>query len=70
MEICYVNIAVVTDYDVGVEGEIEAVTHHAVLELFKETLGTLREAVRLLIPRAAETDRLCPCATALEGATG
>ena len=70
LEICYVNIAVVTDYDVGVEGEIEAVTHHAVLELFKETLGTLREAVRLLIPRASGTDRLCPCATALEGATG
>ena len=27
LEMCYVNISVVTDYDVGVEGEIAPVTH-------------------------------------------
>ena len=50
---CYVNISVVTDYDVGLEADHEPVTHEAVLEQFNASLGTLREAVRLLIPRAA-----------------
>jgi 5'-methylthioadenosine phosphorylase len=70
LEICFVNIAVVTDYDVGVEGEIPAVSHAAVIERFQATLGTLKEAVTTLIPRAAETPRQCECATAMSSATG
>ena len=68
LELCYVNIAVVTDYDTGVEGEIEPVTHAAVLERFNATLGTLRRALALLIPRAAETARRCQCATGMAAA--
>jgi 5'-methylthioadenosine phosphorylase len=68
LELCYVNIAVVTDYDTGVEGEIEPVTHATVLERFNATLGTLREALALLIPRAAETLRNCQCATGMAAA--
>lgn len=60
--LCYVNIAVVTDYDTGVEGEIEPVTHAAVLEQFRTSLGTLRDVLALLIPLAAETTRECECA--------
>jgi 5'-methylthioadenosine phosphorylase len=53
---CYVNIAVITDYDVGVEGEHEPVTHEVVLRQFDASLGTLRETVRRLIPRIAASD--------------
>jgi 5'-methylthioadenosine phosphorylase len=53
---CYVNISVITDYDVGVEGEHEPVTHEAVLRQFDASLGTLRETVRRLIPRIAASD--------------
>jgi 5'-methylthioadenosine phosphorylase len=70
LEICYVNIAVITDYDVGVEGEIEPVTHAQVVERFTAGLETLREAIRLLIPRAAATPRDCGCARALADAEG
>lgn len=49
----YVNIAVVTDYDVGVEGEIEPVTHAMVLERFNASLGLLRKVVHHLIPKIA-----------------
>lgn len=45
----YVNIAVITDYDAGVEGEIEAVTHEMVLERFGQSLETLRDIVARLI---------------------
>lgn len=62
LELCYVNIAVVTDYDTGVRGEIEPVTLAAVLEQFNTSLGTLRDALAVLIPAAAETTRECECA--------
>jgi 5'-methylthioadenosine phosphorylase len=50
---CYVNISVVTDYDVGLADEHAPVTHDAVLAQFNASLDTLRSAVKLLIPRAA-----------------
>jgi len=70
LEICYVNIAVVTDYDVGVEGEIEPVTHAQVVARFNAGLDVLREGIKRLIPGAVETPRLCPCARALAEAAG
>jgi 5'-methylthioadenosine phosphorylase len=70
LEMCFVNISVVTDYDVGVAGGVPAVTHAAVVERFGESLATLKQAVRTLIPQAAATPRVCECATALSSATG
>ena len=70
LEICFVNIAVITDYDVGVEGEIPPVTHAAVLERFQESLGTLKRAITSLIPEAAGTPRNCECATAVSAVDG
>ena len=49
----YVNIAVVTDYDAGVIGEFPPVTHEEVLRQFATSLGTLRDGVRRLIKVAA-----------------
>jgi 5'-methylthioadenosine phosphorylase len=60
LDMCYVNISVITDYDVGVEGEHEPVTHEAVLRQFDASLGTLRAAVRRLIPAVAVAE---PCRT-------
>lgn len=42
--ICYVNIALITDYDAGLEGhpEVEAVTHEAVLKVFAENNAKLK----------------------------
>ncbi|MBT8164528.1 MAG: S-methyl-5'-thioadenosine phosphorylase [Acidimicrobiia bacterium] len=68
LELCYVNISVITDYDTGVEGEIEPVSHAAVLETFNATLETLRGALAHLIPAAAQTARECQCATGMAAA--
>jgi 5'-methylthioadenosine phosphorylase len=67
MEMCYANISMVTDYDVGVVGEIEPVTHDEVMRVFQENLGHLRELLFRTIAGLPE-DRDCPCATALAGA--
>jgi 5'-methylthioadenosine phosphorylase len=50
---CYVNISVITDYDVGVEGVAEPVTHDEVLRQFARSVDTLRDVIRSLVPRAA-----------------
>lgn len=67
LEICYVNIALITDYDVGVAGESDAVSHEEVVRVFTENNDKLRTLLFSLIPRVPAA-RTCPCATALEGA--
>ena len=69
MEMCYVNISVITDYDVGA-GDVPPVSHATVLEQFGASIGTLRDAVKRLIPRMATTPRQCECATARQSAVG
>ncbi|MDP9296735.1 MAG: S-methyl-5'-thioadenosine phosphorylase [Actinomycetota bacterium] len=66
LEICYANVSLITDYDVGVEGA-PPVTHEEVVRVFTENNAKLRELLFALIP-ALPTERDCPCATALSGA--
>ena len=64
LEMCFGNISLVTDYDVGVEGEIEAVTHEEVIRVFEANIGRLRDLLTRIIKRIPE-ERDCECATAL-----
>jgi 5'-methylthioadenosine phosphorylase len=57
LDMCYVNISVITDYDVGVAGERPPVTHEEVLRGFDASLDTLRNAVLQMLPRVAGHDR-------------
>ena len=67
-ELCYLNVSLITDYDVGVEGEdVEPVSHERVIQVFNENLSKLRDLLFRVIPALPE-ERNCPCATALEGA--
>jgi 5'-methylthioadenosine phosphorylase len=66
LEICYANVALITDYDVGVEGE-EPVSHEAVIEVFNANIERLRKLLFALVPQIPK-ERTCPCAHALRGA--
>ncbi len=68
-EICYVNISLITDYDVGVEGDpsVEPVTAAEVVRIFRENLVRLRELILQVIP-AIPPQRTCLCASALQQA--
>jgi 5'-methylthioadenosine phosphorylase len=66
MELCYANISLITDYDVGVEG-VPPVTHEEVVRVFTENNEKLRDLLFAVIP-ALPVERDCPCATALTGA--
>src|SRR5262249_1662211 len=66
LELCYANISMVTDHDVGVEGA-EPVTHETVLRVFDENNERLRELLFAVIPKiGAQPEDVC--ATALRGA--
>jgi 5'-methylthioadenosine phosphorylase len=67
LELCYANISLITDYDVGVEG-MPPVTNDEVIRVFNENNEKLRDLLFSVIPVLPET-RDCPCATALEGAS-
>ena len=67
LEMCYVNIALITDYDVGVEGETAAVSHEEVLRVFQGNIDKLRGLHFDLVPKIP-TERSCPCGRALQGA--
>jgi 5'-methylthioadenosine phosphorylase len=67
LEICYANISLVTDYDVGVVGETAAVTHEEVIRVFQANNERLRDLL-FRIAEALPEERDCPCATALASA--
>jgi len=51
----YVNISVITDYDVGVDGG-SPVTHDEVLKRFAESSTTLQDGIRRMLPALAAAD--------------
>jgi 5'-methylthioadenosine phosphorylase len=68
LEMCYANISLVTDYDVGVMGEVEPVSHEEVIRVFNENNARLRELLFRMIAEIPEERGDCPCATALANA--
>jgi 5'-methylthioadenosine phosphorylase len=65
--LCYSGLALVTDYDTGVEGpgldgteSVEAVTMDAVLEVLGAMVGTVRSVLGAAIP-SVPRERRCAC---------
>jgi 5'-methylthioadenosine phosphorylase len=69
LEICYVNISLITDYDVGLEGQhgIKPVSHHEVIEVFNKNNARVKEAIYQIIEKV-DVNAACACHTALQGA--
>jgi 5'-methylthioadenosine phosphorylase len=66
LELCYANVSLVTDYDVGVDGG-EPVSVDAVMDVFRENLDRLRALLFRAVPLIGpQPDDLC--ATALRSA--
>ena len=66
-EICYVNIALITDYDAGIvaEGGAEPVNADEVVKVLVANNERVRTMILEMIKRIPDT-RDCPCARALE----
>jgi 5'-methylthioadenosine phosphorylase len=67
LELCYANISMVTDHDVGVEGT-PPVSHEQVVSVFNENNEKLRELLFAVIPKIEPPEEEHLCLTALRGA--
>lgn len=63
LELCYVNISLVTDYDVW---RPQPVSAEEVAKVFKQNVESVKKLVDHVIPVIPE-ERKCPCSRALEG---
>jgi 5'-methylthioadenosine phosphorylase len=64
LEMCFVNISLVTDYDAGVRGH-QPVSAEAVLKVFRQNTERLGELLLEIVP-AIPAERSCPCGSVLE----
>jgi len=69
LEMCYVNISLITDYDAGLEDrpEIKAVTTKEIIKIFELNIEKLRNLLFMAIPKVPEK-RDCVCSHALKEA--
>jgi 5'-methylthioadenosine phosphorylase len=69
LEMCYANIALITDFDAGLEGQsgIEPVTNEAVMEVFNANNARVRTVIHDMVARMPKS-RGCTCGSALTGA--
>lgn len=67
LELCYSSMTLVTDLDAGAETG-EGVSHEAVLEVFGQNVGRLRDVLFDAVANLpAEPQRDCACGRALDG---
>lgn len=66
LNMCYLNISLVTDYDVGLEGreDLKPVTHEEVIRVFSENNERLRKLLFRLVAEIP-ADRACRCQDAV-----
>lgn len=69
LEMCYTNISLITDYDVGLEGAagIAPVSHAEVMKVFASNNERVKRAIFRMI-EAMPAERACGCGSALVGA--
>jgi len=68
-KVCYANIALITDYDVGLAGEegIEPVTHEGVMQVFNANIERVKRVITKMVHNMP-AQRTCDCGQALVGA--
>lgn len=66
LELCYVNISLITDYDVGMEG-VPPVTHEGVIQIFNKNNEKVKKVIFEIIKRM-DPEEFCSCQEALKNA--
>jgi 5'-methylthioadenosine phosphorylase len=69
LEMCYLNVSLITDWDVGLEDEagIPPVSVEEVIRVFNENNERLKKLIHELVP-LIPAERTCGCGSALQGA--
>ena len=61
LELCVVNISLITDYDSGLANTVEPVSHSEVVKVFTENLGKLRNLLVKLVEKIPAQRVTCKC---------
>ena len=62
MDMCPLNITLVTDYDAGLVGDVPPVSHHEVIEVFNSNVANLKKLLFSLIEKIPVEREHCECA--------
>ncbi len=68
LELCVVNIALATDYDSGLVGDVPPVSHAEVMKVFQDNLENLRNVLFKLIGTIPAQRLNCKCSEVLKHA--
>lgn len=68
LEMCVVNIALSTDYDSGLVGDVPPVSHLEVMKVFQQNLDKLRKVLFSLITKIPKERNECKCSEILKHA--
>lgn len=62
MDMCPLNISLITDYDAGLVGDVPPVSHHGVMEVFNNNLHNLKKVLFTMIESIPMERKTCDCA--------
>lgn len=62
MDMCPLNISLITDYDAGLVGDVAPVSHHEVIRVFNSNLERLKTLLFTLIENIPDSRGNCECA--------
>ncbi len=65
LELCYVTLSLVTDYDAGLVSDTAAVQAHDVLAVLKQNTANVKRVLKTMLAEMP-ADRACSCADALK----
>ena len=61
MDMCPLNISLITDYDAGLVGDFPPVSHHEVIEVFNSNVANLKNLLFNMIENIPSTRENCEC---------
>lgn len=61
MDMCPLNISLITDYDAGLVGDVPPVSHQAVMEVFNSNLEKLKNMLFEMIDEIPDERAICTC---------
>jgi 5'-methylthioadenosine phosphorylase len=61
LDMCPITIALITDYDAGLVGDVPPVTHQEVIQVFKSNISRLKGLLLNIIENIPEDRANCEC---------
>ena len=62
MDMCPLNISLITDYDAGLVGDVPPVSHHEVMQVFNNNVANLKKLLFTMIENIPSERKFCNCA--------